>query len=133
MLGERAFIRSVQFEELAPCMGHAADLGHAKFEAGLVTTKIIADQFALPVLQEVASMLTGAAGAEVVNDCRCFAELAGGVGPHIGAVSLLRSRHEHLHGCFIGMNNLLPEHHVAQRIDQRLQLNPSYTNPLSQG
>lgn len=79
------------YEEFASRMGHAADLGHTEFEAGLVTTKIIADLLALPALQEIASMLTGAAGSEVVNDCRCFAELAGGVGPHIGAVSLLRS------------------------------------------
>ena len=47
-----------------------------QFEAGLVTTKIIAAQLALPALREVASMLTGVAGAEVVNDCRCIAELA---------------------------------------------------------
>jgi len=35
-------------------MGDAADLGHAEFETGFVTTKIMADQFAPPVLQEVA-------------------------------------------------------------------------------
>ena len=123
----------MQFEELAPRMGHAADLGYTEFEAGLVTTKIIADQLALPALQEVASMLTGAAGAEVINDSCCLAELAGGVGPNIGTVSFLCSRHEHLHGCFIGMDNLLAKHHVAQRVDQRLQLHASNANPLSQG
>ena len=61
VIGERAFIRSVQFEELAPCMSHAADLRHAEFKAGLVAAKIVADQFATPALQEVASMHIGAA------------------------------------------------------------------------
>ncbi|MNG08672.1 hypothetical protein D3C84_920470 [compost metagenome] len=114
-------------------MGHAPNLGHAEFKAGLVAAKIVADQLAPPVLQEVASMLTGAARAEVINNSCCFAELAGGVGPDIGAVSFLCSGHQHLHRCFIGMNNLLPEYHVAQRIDQRLQLHARYANPLSQG
>lgn len=62
-------------------------------------------------------MLTGAAGAEVINDSRCFAELAGGVSPDIRAVGFLRTRSEHLHRRFIGMNELLPEHYIAQRID----------------
>lgn len=62
-------------------------------------------------------MLTGEAGAEVVNDSRCFAELAGGVGPNIRAMGFLRAWSEHLHGCFIGINDLLPEHYVSQRID----------------
>ncbi|MNC06802.1 hypothetical protein D3C75_543250 [compost metagenome] len=85
-------------------MGHAADLGHAEFEAGLVTAKIVADQLTSPVLQEVASMLTGAARAEVINDSCCFAELASGVVPDIRAVGFLRTRSEHLHRRFIGMN-----------------------------
>lgn len=42
-------------------MSHAADLRHAEFKAGLVAAKIVADQFATPVLQEVANMLAGAA------------------------------------------------------------------------
>jgi len=57
----------VQFEELAPRMGHATDLGHAEFETGFVATKIITHQLALPVLQEVASVLAGAVRAEIVN------------------------------------------------------------------
>ena len=43
LLGELAFVGDVQFEELATRMGHAADLGHAEFKAGLVTAKVIAD------------------------------------------------------------------------------------------
>src|SRR5471032_1681832 len=113
-------------------MGHAADLGYAEFETGLVAAKIITDQLALPALQEVASMLSGAAGAEVVNHRCQVRELAGGVGPDIRAVGFLRARSEHLYRCFIGVNDLLPEYHVAQRIDQRLQLDASNTNPLSQ-
>jgi len=46
-------------------MGSATDLGDAEFEAGFVTAQIITHQLGLPVLQEVASMLTGAAGAEL--------------------------------------------------------------------
>ncbi|MNP23840.1 hypothetical protein D3C76_1165650 [compost metagenome] len=122
----------MQLEKLAPRMSHATDLDHTEFEAGLVTTKIITHQLAFPVLEEVACMLPGAARAEVINDSCCFAELAGGVGPDIGAVSFLCSGHQHLHRCFIGMNNLLPEYHVAQRIDQRLQLHARHANPLSQ-
>ncbi|MNO01489.1 hypothetical protein D3C81_2216340 [compost metagenome] len=45
-------------------MGHAAGLGQAEFETGFVTTKIIADLFAPPVLQEVASVLSGSAGGD---------------------------------------------------------------------
>jgi len=71
----------LRIEELALRMGHAANLDHTKFKTGLVTTKIIADQLALPALQEVTGMLPGAAGAEVVNDCRCCAELAGDEDP----------------------------------------------------
>jgi len=40
-------------------MGHAADLGDTEFKAGLVATKIIADQFALPILQKVAGVFSG--------------------------------------------------------------------------
>lgn len=61
----------MQLEELAPGMGHAADLGYAEFEAGFVTTTIVVDQLTFPVLQEVASMLTAAAGAEAVDDSGC--------------------------------------------------------------
>ena len=67
--------------------GHSADLGHVEFEAGLVTAKIIADQLVLPALQEVVSVFSGATGAEVIHDSRCFAELSRGIGPDIGMVS----------------------------------------------
>lgn len=78
-------------------------------------------------------MLSGATGAEVINHRCHIRELAGGVGPNIRTVSFLCSRRERLHGCFIGVDDLLPEYHVAQRIDQRLQLNAGHANPLSQG
>lgn len=57
LLRERAFIRSLPFEELAPCMSHADDLGHAELKAGLVAARIVADQLAPPALREVASLL----------------------------------------------------------------------------
>lgn len=40
---------------------HAADFSHAEFEAGLVAAEIIADQLALPVLQEITRMFAGPA------------------------------------------------------------------------
>jgi len=51
---------------------------------------------------------------------------------HIGTVSFLCSRHEHLHRCFICVDDYLPKHYFAQRVDQRLQLDASNANPLSQ-
>ncbi|MNC51859.1 hypothetical protein D3C75_1011700 [compost metagenome] len=78
-------------------------------------------------------MLSGATGAEVINHRCHIRELTGSVGPHIGAVGFLCSRHEHLHRCFICVDDLLPKHYFAQRIDQRLQLNSGHANPLSQG
>lgn len=48
LLGDLTLVSSVQFEELAPGMGHAADLGYAKFKTGLVATKIITDKLAIP-------------------------------------------------------------------------------------
>jgi hypothetical protein len=98
-----------------------------------ITAKVITHQLALPALQEVASMLTGAAGAEVINDRRGSTNLASGVGPNIGTVGFLRTWREHLHRCFIGVDDLLPEHHIAQCVDQRLQLHAGNTHPLSQG
>lgn len=68
LFSQRALVGRMQFEELAPRMGHAANFSHAEFEAGLVTAEIIADQLALPVLQEVTRMLVGPAEAEVVNE-----------------------------------------------------------------
>jgi len=36
-------------------------------------------------------------------------------------------------GVSLGVDDLLPAHHVAQRIDQRLQLHARHANPMSQG
>ena len=77
-------------------------------------------------------MFSSAAGAEVVNDRCQVRELAGGVGPDIGSVSLFSARREHLHRRFIGVDYILPEHYVAQRIDQRLQLHTAVADPLRQ-
>ncbi|VVN39954.1 hypothetical protein PS634_05350 [Pseudomonas fluorescens] len=65
-------------------------------------------------------MLTGTAGAEVVNHRCQVRELAGCVGPNIRTVSFLRAWREHLNRCFIGVDDMLPKHQVAQRVDQRL-------------
>ena len=70
-------------------------------------------------------------GVVLVDRPACVVK-AGGIGPHIRAMGFLRAWREHLHRCFIGVDDLLPEHYVAQRIDQRLQLHASNANPLGQ-
>lgn len=81
-LARRAcFVRGVQVEELTPRMGHAADFSDTECKTGFVTTKIIADQLALPVLQEVACMFARAAGAEVVHHCADIGRRGGCIGP----------------------------------------------------
>ncbi|MNL28703.1 hypothetical protein D3C87_1503590 [compost metagenome] len=94
-------------------MGHAADFSYAEFETGLVAAKIIADQLAFPVLQEVARMFAGTAEAEVVNHRRGFAKRACGVSPDVGSMGFLGARHEHLHRRFIDMYDRLLEHYLA--------------------
>lgn len=49
--------RPVRMNNCSP-MGHTANLGHAEFEAGFVATKIITDQLALPVLQDVGGTIS---------------------------------------------------------------------------
>jgi hypothetical protein len=65
--GKRAFIRSVLLEELTSRMGHALDLGHAVFKTGLVANNAITYQFVRSNLKEVASTLSGAAGAQAIE------------------------------------------------------------------
>lgn len=57
-------------------------------------------------------MLTGAAGAEVVDDSCCFAELAGGVGPDIRTVGFLRAWCEHLHRCTGTQSGVVRRHRL---------------------
>lgn len=54
-------------------LSHAPDFGHAVFKTRPVFAKIVADQFAFPALQKVTSMLTSAAGSEVLDHNSCFA------------------------------------------------------------
>lgn len=89
MLGGLALVGGVQLKKLAPRMGHATDLGDAEFKTGFVAAKIVAHQLALPVLQEVTCMFSGAAGAEVINHRCQVRELAGGVGSNIRTVGFL--------------------------------------------
>lgn len=59
--------RYVQIEKLAAGISHANNFGHAFLEAGLVASKIVAHQLAVPRAEEVTRMLARSAGAEVVN------------------------------------------------------------------
>lgn len=133
LFSQRAPVGRMQFEELAPGMGHAADFSHAEFEAGLVTAEIIADQLAIPALQKITRMLAGPAEAEVVNYSRGFAKRAGGVSPNVGTMGFLGARQEHLHRRFINVNDRPFKPHFAQRIDQGLQLHTAGANPLGEG
>ncbi len=44
-----------------------------------------------------------------------------------------RFRAQHLHRRFIGMQHIMRQHRLMQGIDQRLQMNPADTHPVSQG
>ncbi|MNH35233.1 hypothetical protein D3C79_959030 [compost metagenome] len=118
--GDLALIGRVQVEELTASMGHAADLCDAQIKARLVTGEVVADQLAVPVVQEGSGVFAGAARAEVVNDCRQVGELAGCVGPNVGSVGLLGARRQHLYRRFIGVDHAMLEHCFAQRIHQWL-------------
>jgi hypothetical protein len=48
-------------------------------------------------------------------------------------MGFLRAWSEHLYRRFVGVDDLLLEHYVAQRIDQGLQLHTTHANPLGQG
>ena len=65
--GDLALVGRVQVEELALCMGHAADLGNTQFKTCLVASEVVARQFAAPTTKEVSGMFASAARAEVVT------------------------------------------------------------------
>ncbi|WVM91103.1 hypothetical protein UMZ34_12930 [Halopseudomonas pachastrellae] len=67
MFGQLAFVGGMQVEELAPRMRHATDFGDALLEASLVACEVIADQFAIPGVQEVTRMFASTAGTEVID------------------------------------------------------------------
>jgi hypothetical protein len=73
LLADLAAVVGPQLVELAPRVRHAADLGHAQLEAGLVAAEVVGDELALPARlvvragqpEEVAHMLAAAAVGEV--------------------------------------------------------------------
>ena len=67
-------------------------------------------------------MLASTAGAEVVDHSFKCRKRCGAVGPDIRSVRFLFARCQHLHWCFIGMDDSLGQHGFAQCIYQRLQL-----------
>src|SRR3546814_863054 len=100
--------------------------------AGLVAGKVIADQLAVPVTQKITRMLTRTTRAEVVNHSLERREWRRAVGPDVSAMGFLLARREHLHRRFIGVNHALGQYRLAQRIDQRLELNAGLADPLRQ-
>ena len=132
LFGQLALVGHMQVEELAPRMGHAADFGDALLEAGLVAGEVVTDQLAVPGAEEVACMLACAARAEVVDHCLERRKRGGAVGPDVRPVGLLLARSQHLHRCFIRVDNRLGQHGFLQCIDQRLQLHAGLADPLRQ-
>ncbi|MNR00265.1 hypothetical protein D3C85_1160320 [compost metagenome] len=119
-VGDLALVGRVQIEELAARMRHAADFRNAQLKACLVASEVIADQLAVPVAEEVSSVLTSTARTEVVNNRRQLGELTRGVGPDVSAMSFLRARHQHLYRRFVGVHDAVRQHRFAQCIHQRL-------------
>ncbi len=56
LFGQLTFVRDMQVEELAASMSHAADFSNALLKTGFVAREVIADQLAIPGVQEVARM-----------------------------------------------------------------------------
>lgn len=73
LLADLAAMVAPELMELAPRVRHAADLGHAHFEASLVAGEVVADELALPgwlawrsgQAEEVAGVLATTAVGEV--------------------------------------------------------------------
>lgn len=77
-------------------------------------------------------MLASTAGAEFVDhglECR---ERRSAVGPDIGPMGFLLARCQHLYRRFIGVDDLLGQHRLAQRIHQWLELHAGLAHPLRQ-
>lgn len=76
LLADLALMVGPQLMELVPGMRHAAHLGHAKLEAGLVAAEVVGDKLALPARlvlrsrqpEEAAHVLSAAAVGEVEDD-----------------------------------------------------------------
>ncbi|MPN31490.1 hypothetical protein SDC9_178964 [bioreactor metagenome] len=90
-------------------------------EALLVAAKVVADQAAPPLAQELACMLASAGLAEVVDQGLHAIERGVRVSPEVGAVRAALAGLEHLHRYLVGVKDCSLEHLVFQGIDQRLQ------------
>jgi len=131
--GHRARAVLCQVEELAPGVGHAASLGDALGEAGLVAGVVVADEGAAPVPEEGPGMFAGAALGEVVDHALCRFEGRRGVGPKVSPVGFFLAGAEHLDRGFVGVQHRMGEQFCLERIDQRLELHPTDADPLGQG
>jgi len=87
-----ALVGFVQVVELAPGVGHAADLSDAVAEPGFVAGAFITDQLALSVTQEHAGVFIRPVGGEVINSGLQVREPCGAVGPDVGLVGFLLAR-----------------------------------------
>lgn len=77
-------------------------------------------------------MLTGTAGAEVVDHSLEFREWRTALGPDVSAVGFLLTWRQHLYRRFVGVDYSLGQNCFAQRIDQRLELHAGLSHPLRQ-
>jgi len=105
LLGQHALIGDVQIEELAPGVGHAANLGDAVAEPGLVAGIIVTHQLALPVTQEGAGMLIRSTWGERVYHRFDVCKGCCAVGSDVGIVGFLLAGSQHADRCFIGVQD----------------------------
>lgn len=74
-------------------------------------------------------MFAGAAVGKVVDDGAQVGKLDGAVRPQIGTMCFTLAWGKHVYRCFVGMQDVLPQHFFAQCIDQRPQLHAAHADP----
>jgi len=129
-----------QLVELAPRVRHAAHLGHAEFEAGLVAAEVVGDELALPAglvmragqAEEAAHVLAAPAVGEVEDDSLDRVERRRAVAPQVRPVGLAMAGLEHGHRCLVGVQHRLTQQFGREGVHQRLQLHAALAHPLRQ-
>lgn len=131
LLGNLALVAGMQVEELSSRVSRTSDFDDALLESGLVPAVVIAHKLALPVTQEGAGMLAGAAVGEVIDYGSHVCELRCGIRPQVGTMRFSLTGTEHLHRRLIGMQHALLQYLLMQRVDQRLQPHSAHAYPGS--
>ena len=103
--GDGATIGLRQIEELAPRMGHAAELDDpAILEQGFVSRVVVDHEVAAPPLEEVRGMPAGAADLIIKHHDRGVAlQIIAAIGPEIRPLGLALPRGELLYRGLVGV------------------------------